>query len=1149
MLQLLCINTRLIKVLLLLIIAVELCYGQVPQIRFQHLNINHGISDNTINNFYQDSKGFIWMATNYGLNRYNANNFITYNSIPSDTSTLIGNIITDITEDINGNIWAATSNGISILNVKTSRVTKHLDTKRTKDDLPDNKVNTLYNDRLNNIWIGTTKGLSIYNPQVNQFLSQQSDSSLTLKLLSGKNVTTITPDHQNNMWVLANARLYRINFHTFKVSAVNLTTTIQNNAKLRTIYIDKAGILWTGNTKGIIHAYDLSDPNQPKSIDKQFNLTNKQLQSPITAFLEDNYNNIWISTSWTGLFILSKTQKQLNNYVNNPDNDYSISWDNLKSLFHSQCGTMWIGTYGAGIDLWHPSMQKVKLYQYQKGTKGGMTVQSVSAIYTDFKNRIWVTGYGKGNMNIIDRNNKQVINLTEKRISTAYTIHPDRNYPDSILWLAGASKTLTKFNIHTLSITGSYVLHDDHTIVLKITEDDENNLWMTSSIGIIQFNKDTKQITIHPLNYTQTSKSSIAHFRDILIETKDKMWISTLNGLYQYKPQTKEYVQYTHSPLDSSSISTNSASALLLDDHKQLWIATNNGLNRFDTKTKKFKRFSTQSGLISNNILALEKDKDNNIWFSSNRGISMYNQTTNQFFHYDADVGLQSNDFSNLVSFASPDGELFFGGTKGFNSFFPNDIEINTYIPPITISGLQIFNKNITLSDTRKKKTILRYQMEYTDTLKLHHSQSVITFEFAGLNYILPHKNQYAYKLDGLDDTWHHLGSSNTITITNLAPKTYTLHVKASNNDGVWNEKGTRLVLSITPPFYKRKLFILLAYFFIICILYIIYRARIYFLKNKAKRLKHEVKERTLELQNQSQYLQETNTLLEEKNEEIMLQKELLLEKNEKITAQKMQIEAHHSQLEQLVDERTRELKTAKEKAEESDQLKSAFLANMSHEIRTPMNAIIGFSNLLDATDVLKDDKRDFVRMIHANSLSLLRLIDDIMDLSKIEAGQLQLYEEQVNLTQVIKEVYQSFQTEFQKTDKKNVDFSLQIPDEVLLYKTDPLRLKQILYNLLANALKFTDSGSIELGYKINDRNQIYFYVRDTGIGIDKEDLNKIFERFKKVDKYKTRLYSGTGLGLSIVKQLISILGGEIHVESEPHKGSCFFFTLPLSPR
>ena len=240
----------------------------------------------------------------------------------------------------------------------------------------------------------------------------------------------------------------------------------------------------------------------------------------------------------------------------------------------------------------------------------------------------------------------------------------------------------------------------------------------------------------------------------------------------------------------------------------------------------------------------------------------------------------------------------------------------------------------------------------------------------------------------------------------------------------------------------------------------------------------------------------------------------------------------------------------AKEKAEESDRLKSAFLANMSHEIRTPMNAILGFAELITMpdTEVTPAEKENFIKLINNSGNNLLRLIDDIIDISKIEAGQIKIHKKECNLNTTLKDIQQSFFEIRKQQEKENVDIRLNAnaQSQNLVINTDTLRLNQIFTNLISNALKFTEDGFIEIGYEILNKEKLLFFVKDTGVGISAKKKDTVFDRFTKIEDDNSRLYRGAGLGLAICKSLVILLGGDIWVESTPSVGSTFYFNLPF---
>ena len=384
--------------------------------------------------------------------------------------------------------------------------------------------------------------------------------------------------------------------------------------------------------------------------------------------------------------------------------------------------------------------------------------------------------------------------------------------------------------------------------------------------------------------------------------------------------------------------------------------------------------------------------------------------------------------------------------------------------------------------------------------------------------------------LSGYDPDWIVAGDHRTATYKNLKPGKYTFMVLGSNNDGIWSSSQKTLQIIVNPPFWQTWFFRVASIILLLGLIFLVFSWRLKSIRREKRKLEKLVKERTTELR-------EVNVKLEEQSEELISQ-------NEELKQNQEQLSLYKDQLEELVINRTSELEKAKNKAEESDRLKSAFLANMSHEIRTPLNAITGFTGLFDDPDIDAETRTTYHNIIQSNTDSLLRLIDDILDLSTIEANQLIVKYTLFAPLKVFQEIFQQFQPQV----TESVEFYLKLDKDSTstIINSDEQRFRQILSNLVSNAFKFTESGSIEMGFYNDSHNKVVFYVKDTGIGIPKKEQKNIFNPFTKIEE-TTRLFRGVGLGLAICKQLTELLGGKMWIESEPGKGSTFFFTQPLS--
>jgi signal transduction histidine kinase len=460
-------------------------------------------------------------------------------------------------------------------------------------------------------------------------------------------------------------------------------------------------------------------------------------------------------------------------------------------------------------------------------------------------------------------------------------------------------------------------------------------------------------------------------------------------------------------------------------------------------------------------------------------------------------------------------GVLYFGGINGYNAFHPADIIESKNTGDVVLTRMFIFDEEVLPG---KKSSPIIKSLSYTDEVRLKHWQSTFTFEFALLDYNVPELNTYEYRLKGFDTEWMRTGSRRRATYTNIDPGSYSFEVRGINLHGISTENTVVLDIYLEPPFYQTPIFRLLVVISIVLLLLAIYRFRVRTLRIQGSLLKRMVDERTSELRSLNTVLETQNIEINQQSEELKKQKENLIEANTKLESsyhkiehQNIELEKHRNNLEEIVRDRTNELEQAKRKAEESEQLKMAFLSNMSHEIRTPMNAIVGFASLLADEELRTQEKQEYIRQINMNSESLLILIDDILDLSKIEANQLLVKKSVFEVNAFINETYFNWEL-LKRRDNSKVGFKYhnQLSDKKIFVNSDELRLRQILNNLLDNAFKFTSQGQIELTVYRNGSDIVYT-VSDTGIGIPEEDLGQIFNRFRKGEESGRKLYRGSG--------------------------------------
>ncbi|RKZ74325.1 MAG: hypothetical protein DRR19_30200, partial [Candidatus Parabeggiatoa sp. nov. 1] len=657
-----------------------------------------------------------------------------------------------------------------------------------------------------------------------------------------------------------------------------------------------------------------------------------------------------------------------------------------------------------------------------------------------------------------------------------WSVYEDRT---GILWIGTFGGGLNKFDrrqnqfVHYLhSPQNQDSLSNDKVRV--IYEDKTGSLWIGTREGLNKFDREQEKF-VHYRNDPQNSDSlSEDSVLSIYEDRRGILWIGTQGGgLNKFDRRQNQFVHYLHSPQNPDSLSHNEVSAIYEDQTGALWISTlGGGLNRFDPVTETFIHYHKKDGLANDVVYGILEDNQGHLWLSTNEGLSKLNPKTNTFKNYDSLDGLQSNEF-RMASHKNHHGELYFGGINGFNGFYPARVKDNPYIPPIVMTDFKIFNKPVSIGEGSP----LQQHLSVTKEITLSYKQSFFSFEFAALNFLQPVKNEYKYQLEGFENDWNEIGTRRSAYYTKVPHGTYVFRVKGSNNDGLWNEQGTAIKITILPPPWKTWWAYTL---YVITILVLILN-----------------------------YLRVQRQKLREKQQE--------LEREKQIAAQ----------------------------LREADRLKDEFLANTSHELRTPLNGIIGIAESLQdgAAGPITQQINANLALIVGSGRRLTNLVNDILDFSKLRKKEIDLQLKSVDMRSIAEVVLALSQP---LIGSKKLQLINAISPDLPPINADENRIQQILYNLVGNAIKFTDSGTVEISAEIQE-NGLAITVSDTGIGIAAEKLDRIFEAFEQADGSTARVYGGTGLGLAVTQQLVNLHGGQMLVQSQLGVGSKFTFTLPIS--
>ncbi|MCH8961639.1 MAG: response regulator, partial [Bacteroidetes bacterium] len=773
------------------------------------------------------------------------------------------------------------------------------------------------------------------------------------------------------------------------------------------------------------------------------------------------------------------------------DDPGSLGGNFVASLYEDRQGVLWVGTLGGGVSKLDRAVDKFPYYAREPGDPNSLSTNQILTLYEDREGTLWIGTWGGG------------LNRLDRTTNTFTHYKHDPNDPNSPLG----------------------------NEIMAIHEDREGFLWLGSLNGLDRFDPSTERFT-HYLNDPYEAREVTTIYED----REGMLWLGTwMNGVNRYDRATNTFTRFTHNPDDPTSLSDNRVGAIFEDEEGALWLATRDGmLNRFDPAMETFsahapmggqlmirsfarseampgkywlgtifqglhlydfetntsEAFTEKDGLPHDTVLGLLEDDEGYVWVGTARGLSKFDPRTKTFRTYDLTDRLQDNKLMSMPVHKGRSGALYFGGSMGFIAFHPERVTDNPYVPPVVLTDFQLFTESVSVGE----ESPLKAHVSVAEEIRLAYWQNDISFTFAALNYQAPEQNRYAFQLENYkDDEWRYAGAGRTATYTNLAPGEYIFRAIGSNNDDLWNNEGASIRLVITPPWWKT----LWAYALFLVLgatsLFGLIRWRVRYLERRADKLEAMVSARTAE-----------------------------------VVQQKATIEAQAQKLQEL------------------DRLKSRFFANISHEFRTPLLLILG--PLQDTLDGFYGSVgaalRRQIEMMQRSGFRLLRLINQLLDLSKLESGNMQLQARRANLMPFLKGIVLSFSS---MAERKQITFELHTEAERLDLYFDPDKLEKVFYNLLSNAFKFTpEHGAISVHVGVvAGKDQVEIRVCDTGRGIPKKDLPYIFDRFHQVDGSNTREHEGTGIGLALVKELILLHHGTITAESEPGVGTVFILVLP----
>lgn len=1060
-------------------------------IKFTSLSTKDGLSSNAVRVILKDKFGLLWFGTDDGLDKFDGSHFKVYRNKIGDSTSLQSNEILSLHEDKSGNLWVGTSGGSLSLYDRKKDAFINFPASPQKNFIHHNVIRDICSDYLGKIWVIHFGGVDILDPITKKVetLTLKHDASQSTQPINGM---CAYEDSKHRMWIGTSGGVFQYNPQTKAIKEFQHSATDSRSLPdwmVNDIAEDKNGNIWVGTTGGL----SLLRKDEQGFINFSENSSDPEGLSSnnINSIVADG-EKLWLGTS-RGLNIFDINTFKSKNITFDNRNIHSLTSRDVRTVYKDNHGIYWLGLFRGGVNKYDKNLNLFNFIKSNAFDEQGLKTAIVSSFAEDKDGNVFVGSEG-GGLSLFNMKTRLFQHFTiksaRKNAGPRLNILAMKKNRQGQLMIGTYSDGLFVFDPvskkHQQLMRGKSTEDLNSNNIFCIKEDRKGNMWIgTNGDGINVLNGYNKVI----VRYTPTPAAPNdvllpvnGYIRDIEEDDDGNIWIATHGGgIAVLEPSSGKFIVYT---TWNSKLPNDKIQSLLKDSHGNIWAGTfGNGLVIINSKTRQFNFLSEKDGLENNTIYAILEDQKGLIWVSTNKGISSIDTTNKNISNYNYHNGVQNNNFVHEAGLVLSTGELFFGGLEGFNYFNPKYLRKNTTVPTILITDLRINHQSVIPSD----KGPIKEHISIAKTINLDYKQNFV-LSFVGLNFTAPEQNQYAYKLDGFDKNWNYIGNSTSASYTNLDPGEYTFRVKASNNDGVWNNEGASIKIFVHPPFWRTTYaYILYVLAFLFLFLYLRHRG--------IKKLKNEFAAKQLQ------------TRIEQERKEA-------------------------------------------ERVHELDMLKLKFLTNLSHEFRTPISLILGPTDKLISQQKNESHSGELT-MIRRNAKRLLNLVNQLLDFRKMEEQELRLQSSEGELISFLKELCDSFQ-DLSERKKIQFVFKTYIDQFYTHFDHDKIEriLFNLLSNAFKFTPE-GGKISLELDKlpnKSDQRTWIMIKLSDSGIGIPEDKKEKIFENFFQNQTSSSIINHGSGIGLSITKEFVKMHGGTIEVESKPDKGTTFYVHLPFVP-
>lgn len=762
---------------------------------FSRITIDQGLSQNSVSCIIEDIDGFLWFGTNDGLNKYDGYSLTVYRSDFRDSSSISHNWIQSLYKDNHNDLWIGTRGGLNKFIRETDSFEKYIDVTDKRNFIATNDIQSIIEDPNNDniMWLGTLNGLKKFNKKTKAFSSYRpSDQSSDSTAINKDKVYSLCRDKNKRLWIGTGSGLFEFETHTEKFIKIDRNV-------IQAITTDHIGNLWIGTeSSGLLRL----DPSGNLLTLRHDNTNpNSLAHNNVLSIIEGQAGSIWIGTYSGGLDKFEVKSGHFTNHQSDPNVLHTLSNNEVRSLYMDKSGNLWCGTWGGGVNKLSFNQEKFGLYTHEFDRQNFLR-GNIFSILEDQTGDLWL-GTGHNGLCHIDKQTNKISIFAsqfggQNQISGNFVIliYEDKQ---GTIWIGSTSGGLDKFDRKTQSFTNyRHDPHDQSSLsynnIQTMLEDRDGRLWIgTFGGGLNELNKQTGTFTRYRHDETDEHSLSSDIIQYLHEDRAGDLWIATTAGLNKFDKISKQIIVYSNSQKWATNSSVDYIYCIFEDQNSEkFWLGTAGGLVLFDKTSKAFRSFDEKNGLSNNTVYGILSDDKNGLWLSTNKGLSRFNTVDETFRNYDKDDGLQSNEFNQGAFFKNQKGQMFFGGIHGLNIFHPDSIKDNLLKPPIVLTAFKIFNQDVPVV------------VNTLEELNLTYRDYAFSFEFAALDFTNPSKNKYAYKLEGFDADWNFTNADRRFAVyTNLNHGNYIFHVKASNNDGVWNDAGKAIKIYIAPPFWK----------------------------------------------------------------------------------------------------------------------------------------------------------------------------------------------------------------------------------------------------------------------------------------------------------------------------------------------------------